>query len=129
MLFADATNSEIGLWIVIGFFFVNGAASVIGIFQLFATRREVDKLDGRISDLETRAPKDKEDLIAAGERRSFVIHNRINPLVENTAAIKAGQEAFTKSFDNFTEVMRANCDAQRQIVELLRDQADREREK
>jgi hypothetical protein len=129
MMFADASNSEIGLWIVIAFFFINGAASIVGIFQLFATRREVDKLDDRIGELEKNAPKDKEDLIAAGERRSFVIHNRINPLVENTAAIKAGQEAFTKSFDNFTEVMRANSETQKELIEFMRDQADRERAK
>jgi hypothetical protein len=121
MLFADVSNSQIGVWVVCGFFFVNGAATVIGILQSFATRREVDKLDDRIGTLETNAPKDKEDVIAAGERRSFVIHNRINPLVENTAAIKAGQEAFVKAFDNFTETVRSMVDAQKEQTELMRD--------
>ncbi len=41
------------------------------------------------------------------EARAVDLHNRINPLVENTAAIRGGMEAFGKSFDNFTQMMTA----------------------
>lgn len=42
----------------------------------------------------------------ANESRSR-LHDRINPVVENTAEIKGRMDAFTQSFDNFTKIITA----------------------
>jgi len=39
------------------------------------------------------------------------LHERINPIVENTAEIKGRMEAFTSSFGNFSEVMQTQTEA------------------
>jgi hypothetical protein len=119
---------------------VFAAAAVIGLLiavgSYFATNREVDKLAVRVTANEATSEairaelkQDKEDLIHAGERRSYTIHSRINPLVENTAAIKASNEAFVRSFDNFTEVMRTFAESSKAQTELLREILLKEREK
>lgn len=118
MIFAEASNAFAGEWLY-------AATAVIGLLiavgGYFATHREVDKLDSRIERAEAalaairaELKQDKEELIAVGERRSYVLHSRINPLIENTAALKASQEAFVTSFDNFTNVMK-------ELVETLRE--------
>jgi hypothetical protein len=57
--------------------------------------------------------KQKDELLYSADRRSSVLHNRINPIVENLAALKASNEAFVKVFENFTSVIKAWCERER----------------
>lgn len=118
-MFAEASNAFTGQWVF-------AASAIIGLFiavgSYFATRREVEALaqrieksEGTLTAIRAEMKKDKEDLIYSGDRRSTILHHRINPLVENTAALKASQEAFVTSFDNFTGVMK-------ELVETLREE-------
>jgi hypothetical protein len=122
MMFAEASNEFTGAGLYMLIAVLGFISSAAGVASYFATRREMEALEKRVSSTEVTAAeiraeikKDKEDLIAAGERRSFILHNRINPIIENTAGLKCSQEAFVKSFDNFTEVMR-------DMVQTLREE-------
>lgn len=110
MIFAEANNAFTGE-------LVYGAAAIIGLLigigSYFATRREVDSIVNRVEKMEeavggmdAKLAQAQIELIANGERRSTSIHRRLDPLVENIASIKGSQEAFVKSFDNFTEIIR-----------------------
>jgi hypothetical protein len=111
-MLAEATNLQIGDWVVAGFAVINGLGALGALVAFFATRREVQEIDRRVIVMETamvdvRAAmaKDKVDLISNGEDRSSRLHRRIDPLIENTAALKASHEAFTESFKNFTNIL------------------------
>lgn len=123
-----ATNAAFGQWMIIVFAVINGAVGIVGIFSLFATRREMDKIDSRVSKLEETSDtirnemrKMKDELTYSADRRSSVLHNRINPVIENLAGVKAAQEAFVGSFDNFTAVMKAMMERERNTRECPHD--------
>jgi len=113
MIFAaEATSQEVGIWIIIAICVVNGLGALGGVVAFFATRREVQEIDRRLINAETGIVNIREEiadtkieLMANGERRSESLHRRIDPLVENTAALKAGSQAFTESFQNFVTVL------------------------
>ena len=44
-------------------------------------------------------------LLQTGEERATKMHNRINPLMENTSAIKGSMEAFMTTFRSFTDLL------------------------
>ena len=48
---------------------------------------------------------DRIALMEVGEGRAKDLHDRINPITENTAMIKGQMEAFTSSFQNFTRIL------------------------
>lgn len=114
MLLADMSPAQLGNWVIIAFAVFSGLGSLGGLVAFFATRREVQEIDRRtgenekaIVDIRAEMNTSTLELIASGERRSESLHRRIDPLVENTAALKAGQEAFCKSFDNFSTIIAA----------------------
>lgn len=124
----QAGATEVGMWVIVAFLVINGVGGLMGLLSFFATRREVDKLDHRVGKLEdtTEAVRMemrsmKDDLVLSGDKRSSILHNRINPVVENLAAIKAGQEAFVASFNNFTRVMQSLVNRERETKECPRD--------
>ena len=47
-------------------------------------------------------------LIKSEEERATRLHERIDPLAQNTAAIKGSMEAFTTSFNNMTQLLMAH---------------------
>lgn len=135
-MFADATNAFWGQWMIVGLGIIGGLGGLAAIASYFATRRDFEALDKRVTEMadamekritkvdetyEKRITKVEEDvsritnkitsthieLIANGEKRSTSIHRRLDPLIENTAAMKGGQEAFTTAFENFTRMMES----------------------
>lgn len=126
-IFADmgsASNAQIGLSIVIAFGVAQGIVALMTVASFFATRREVDRLDTRVTKLEDNNTKllegindlgtdirreigaVKDSLVKSGDARSSVLHNRINPVSVNLSEMKGLMEGFTHSFNNFTEVMK-----------------------
>ena len=108
---AEAATFQ-GQWFSVAFLALNAVGVLSGIAFLFATKRELDAQIKRIDTLESDIKKLPErlnemesEMTAQGERRSTVLHNRINPLVENTAGIKAGLEAHNENFRNFTTLI------------------------
>ena len=65
---------------------------------------------GRLEDLTGVIRKEVQEqtreLTISADRRSSILHNRINPLIETMSGLKGSQEAFVQSFDNFTAVMK-----------------------
>jgi hypothetical protein len=122
---ATATNAQLGTWVIILFAVINGSVGIIGVFSLFATRREFDKLDVRVTKLEEgsvevvrelssmaesirkEVRQHKDELLLSADRRSSVLHNRINPVTVNLSEIKGSMEAFTQSFNSFSEIIKA----------------------
>lgn len=114
MMLAQITNTSVGNWVLVAALIVSGFSSMGGLVAFFATRREVQSIDERVKTTEAAVvairaemKDDKEDLIANGERRSTSLHRRLDPLVENTAALKAGQEAYVHALTNFTQTVTA----------------------
>lgn len=115
-LAAAAANTDaafLGSWVSVAFLIINGVAASLGVIALFATRREVSDLATRVKTNENdidgireKMEKNKDDLIRSADARSSVLHNRINPIVENTAAIKGQMEAFTESFRNLASILQ-----------------------
>lgn len=117
MLLAEATNEFYGQWLIVGLGVIAGLGGIASIAGYFATRREMVALEKRVSTIEIDQKDDRRNSeIHASERSKTIfseikdtrekLENRINPLVENTAALKASHEAFTNSFINFTNVMQ-----------------------
>jgi polyhydroxyalkanoate synthesis regulator phasin len=74
--------------------------------------KRVDRVESALEKVQREIHTINQDLTLAGEERARLLHERINPLVENTAAIRGGMEAFKQSFDNFTAMMSALIKAQ-----------------
>ena len=116
--FADigtASNSQLGTWVVIMFAAASGVSSIIAIFSMFATRREVDRIDTRVTKLEdvdtiirAEMNKMKDELFYSAERRSAVLHNRLNPVVENLAQLKGAQDSAQTQMDAFLSILHVD---------------------
>ena len=129
ILAAAGTASEsMPGWIVFAvgvtlIFLLIGELLAIGTY--FATRREVEDLKVRVArledsgvnllnainamgtDIRREIQEQKDTLVLSADRRSSVLHNRINPVTTNLSEMKGAMEAFTQSFDNFTETIKA----------------------
>ncbi len=64
--------------------------------QTLENKMEANRIERReeLRNIETRL----DAIMEKGEERAVNLHNRINPVVENTALIKGQMEAFTDSF-------------------------------
>lgn len=73
MLFADAATSpttpEIGTWVLILILVINGLGAVGGLVAIFATRREVEAIERRVTAAEEQRDK---DLLIGSERRAKI---------------------------------------------------------
>ena len=125
MLAEAVTQAFMGQWYTAAFSFAGGIGSLIAVASYFASRREleefkrnnrstVEEIKHRVEKLEQAQTDMIKEISAAfkentalQEKRSTAMHNRINPLTENTAAIKGQLEAFTASFTNFTQLIKA----------------------
>jgi hypothetical protein len=99
---------------------VSGVGGMLAVASYFATRREVDDIKTRLIKVEDATAaireemrRQKDEIMYSADRRSSVLHNRINPIVENLAALKGSNESFVKVFESFTEVMRSWCQRER----------------
>jgi len=79
------------------------------------TRAEQAQIEARVLETErtidairNEMKSDRIALMEVGEGRAKELHNRINPITENTAMIKGQMEAFTTSFQNFTKILCEN---------------------
>lgn len=77
----------------------------ISFSEEYASKPEVTQIKSDLAQIREELRQDKETLLLKGEERAVNLHNRINPVVENTAHIKGQMEAFTVSFNNFTALM------------------------
>jgi len=100
-------------WFMIILSAVSGVGGMLAVASYFATRREVDDIKERLVKVEDTTTaireemrKQKDEIMYSADRRSSVLHNRINPIVENLAALKASSEAFVITFKGFTEMLR-----------------------
>ncbi|MDE2105328.1 MAG: hypothetical protein KGL39_49335 [Patescibacteria group bacterium] len=99
MILAQATspsNSELGLFVVCAAAFIGLIATLISIASYFATRREVDDLKERVTNIE--------ELM---EKRTEKLHRRINRLLAGQMLI-AGQVgvALDHQGDKLAEIIR-----------------------
>jgi NCAIR mutase (PurE)-related protein len=111
-----------GQWIIVALAILGGLGGLAAVASYFATRRELIALEVRVTRVEGEAKDDRRDnQVHASERSRTIfiemketrdkLESRINPLVENTAGLKASHEAFVTAFTNQTEVLRAMVDA------------------
>ena len=123
------TTGTVVLWFLGIISAVSGVGGMLAVASYFATRREVDDIKVRLAKVEDTASaireemrKQKDEIIYSADRRSSVLHNRINPVVENLAALKASSEAFVTTFKGFTTVMSAWCQRERDTKDCPHDQ-------
>lgn len=121
IFFAQAPDTFTGQWWAVAMVAIGAVVGLFTIIAYFATKRDVETLEKRLDSqdaaialLATKLDSSAEnigtlesEMTRQGERRSTALHNRINPLVENTAALKAGLEAHNENFRNFTEIIKA----------------------
>lgn len=71
MLFADAQPGppEIGTWVLIAILIINGLGAVGGLVAIFATRREVEAIEKRVTAAEEQRDQ---DLLIGSERRAKI---------------------------------------------------------
>jgi hypothetical protein len=112
----NVSNGFVGQWVIVAFSFFGGIGGLLAAASYFATRREVEKLDERLTKQEETSEairsemrSMKDDLTLSADKRSSVLHNRLNPVAENLASIKGSNEAFVVAFNNFTEVVKSLC--------------------
>jgi hypothetical protein len=87
LLAAVETSSFLGSWVGAAIIIVGGLAALLGIIELFATKREVTALEKRLDatdqalrDLSTKLDQDKDTVINAGSERAKNLHIRIDEL-------------------------------------------------
>jgi hypothetical protein len=73
----------------------------VTIVDQFASKEALEVVKGDLNGVQSKV----DQMRSEGEERAVNLHNRINPIVENTAEIKGRMEAFTTSFNNFTELL------------------------
>jgi hypothetical protein len=83
----EVSNGFLGSWVGAAIIIVCGLAALLGIIELFATKREVTALEKRLdatdralSDLSTKLDRDKDTVINAGSERAKNLHIRIDEL-------------------------------------------------
>ncbi len=87
----------------------------------------VGKLEDTTAAIRSEMSQQTKDLTLSADRRSSILHNRINPMVETMSGLKGAQEAFVQSFDNFTEVMKRlapHAESREERTERLRRESD-----
>jgi hypothetical protein len=110
------TTLFLAQWLVVVFSIVSGIGGMLAIGSYFATRREVDDIKERLVKTENSAHeiraemrKEKDEINAMADARSSRLHDRINPISENLAALKASSEAFVTAFHGFTQLMQGKA--------------------
>ena len=120
MLLQAAPIPTMASWFMVIVSAVSGIGGMLAVASYFATRREVDDIKVRLIKVEDvtaairkEMQEQKDAIVYSADRRSSVLHNRINPIVENLAALKASNEAFVITFRAFTDVLRSWCARER----------------
>lgn len=120
MIFAEATaptNAFWGQWIIVALAILGGLGGLAAVASYFATRRELVSLEVRVTKVEQEVKDDRRDNQVHASQRSAIIFaeikdtrdklsSRIDPLVENTAALKGSHEALLTAMNNQTEMIR-----------------------
>jgi hypothetical protein len=83
-MFADAASSTLTDEVAAVIAVVGG---LLALICFFATRREVDKMDDRITKIEDALPPMERRIEQAGEKRAEKIHYRINRVSDGVARI------------------------------------------
>lgn len=115
-LFNGAEPAFWGQWIIVALGIIGGLGGLATIAGYFATRRELASLERRVSVMETDVKEDRRNNeVHASERSKTLftaidkvrdqLNSRLDPVIENTAALKASHESFTTSFNGFTRIM------------------------
>jgi len=119
MMLAQQVSPEfLGNWVGAGLLIIGGIVGLFSIITFFATKEQVREIKERqaileqdVKDNTKETNRVKDELIANGEKRSTSLHRRLDPLIENTAALKAGGEAWTEAFRGFVETQKATLSA------------------
>jgi hypothetical protein len=117
MMFAQATNEFWGQWMIVSLGVIGGIGGLASLASYFATRRELVALEQRVAHMEQETKNDRRDYQVDASHRNQVIFAeikdireklsaRIDPLVENTAALKGSHEALLVALNNQTEMLR-----------------------
>jgi uncharacterized DUF497 family protein len=93
-IFAEASNSFTGQWFLVAIAALGGLVGVAGLFQMFATSREVVKLEERLD--------------RAEEGRSQVI--------AEVGEIKGQLIAFNDTFEKFTRIIEATSSSRDETI-------------
>jgi F0F1-type ATP synthase membrane subunit b/b' len=78
MMLADTSDAFTGQWVVVMAGAVACLAAVMAIVSYFATRREVDSIEGRVTKIEDQLKETERRLDEKAEKRAVHLHNRVN---------------------------------------------------
>lgn len=98
------TSPEIGNWIMVALLIVNGLGGLGGLLAIFATRREVESMESRVSGLEESVSHVRAEMHAmelrlrdSGTARAEGLHERINAVLASTAQLAGQIDHLTQS--------------------------------
>lgn len=93
-ILAEATNNFTGQWLYVALAVIGGLVGIAGLFQMFATSREVTKLEERLDKAE--------------EGR--------NQVIAEVGEIKGQLIAFNDTFDKFTRIIEATSSSRDETI-------------
>lgn len=108
-MLAQATSGEIGTWVLVAILVINGVGAVGGLVAIFATRREVEAIERRVSAAEDLRDEDRKE---GSERRARIyaelktqredlnkvageLHDKINKVDREVGGLKSATEIQT----------------------------------
>ncbi len=115
MLLAEASNEFTGQWILVGIAVLGAIGILLAILAYFATRRDVDELSVDIRTLTTTLARQNE----INEKRSAVLHDRLNVLDVDVGELKGSTRAFENSFEKFTRIIESTSRANQETIKAF----------
>lgn len=104
-MFAEPSTSDIGLWVLIAILVINGLGAAGGLVAIFATRREVESIEKRITATEEQRDADQQE----GSLRRGKIY----------AELKSQRDDFQREikgcYDRCERIEKANNEALREL--------------
>lgn len=100
---ASPDSSEIGTWILIAILVINGLGAVGGLIAIFATRREVEAIERRVSASEVQR---EQDMQIGSDRRAKIYAELRSQREDFQLEIKQVYDRIERTEKTFHEALR-----------------------
>lgn len=113
-MLSEVNHAFTGQWLAVGILVLQGLSLLFGLLGYVATKREVDKMDMRLLEVEKEV-RDLPGILAqmqqrldnSDESRTSAVHHRLNPLEQIVARLGGQMDGVTNSFEKMTRIIEA----------------------